>query len=69
MPPGGVQETIPHIPGSLRPFVATLGVPRQLGDEKKHDTSATKSTYKTGGKTINDGTESDDSVVDSSVDD
>ncbi|MDQ3276173.1 MAG: hypothetical protein M3Q39_14410 [Actinomycetota bacterium] len=67
--PGGVQVAIPHIPESLRPFIATLGVPWQLDDAKKHDTSATKSTYKTGGKTINDGTESDDSVVDSSTDD
>lgn len=66
---GGVQMAIPHTPGELRPFIATLGVPTKTDDTKKHDTSATKSTYKTGGTTINDGTESDDSVVDTDVDD
>lgn len=66
---GGVQQALPHAPGPLRPFVATLGVPVTLPTAKDHDTSATRSTYRTGGRTINDGTESDDSVVDSDVDD
>ncbi|MGH3569547.1 MAG: hypothetical protein ACRDRH_26750 [Pseudonocardia sp.] len=66
--PGGVQMSIPHRPGRLRPFVATLGVPSEL-DGKKHDTSATKSTYSTNSVTINDGTSVTDTVVDTTVDD
>lgn len=65
--PGGVQMAIPHRPGLLRPFVATLGVPRRL-DDKKHDTSATTSTRKTDSVTINDGTSVTDTVVDTTVD-
>lgn len=65
---GGVQMAIPHAPGPLRPFIATLGVPQRLGD-KKHDTSATKSTHSTNNRTINDGTSVPDTTVDTSVDD
>lgn len=43
--PGGVQLAIPHAPGPLRPFVATLGVTQRL-DDKKHDTSATKTVVR-----------------------
>ncbi|MGH3814421.1 MAG: hypothetical protein ACRDUV_18535 [Pseudonocardiaceae bacterium] len=66
--PGGVRILVPDTPGPLRPFAATLGVPSR-SDDKKHDTTATKSTYQTNSETINDGTRSTDSVVDTDVDD
>ncbi|HET9258363.1 MAG TPA: hypothetical protein VFO16_24635 [Pseudonocardiaceae bacterium] len=66
--PGGVRMLVADTPGELRPFAATLGVPSR-SDGKKHDTIATKSTYQTNSETINDGTRSTDSVVDTDVDD
>lgn len=66
--PGGIRMLVADTPGPLRPFAATLGVPSRL-DSKKHDTTATKSTYQTNSETINDGTRSTDSVVDTDVDD
>lgn len=39
--------------GVLRPFAATLGVPQQI-EAKQHDTTATKSTYRTNSETVND---------------
>jgi hypothetical protein len=66
--PGGVRMLVPDTRGVLRPFAATLGVPSRPGG-KKHDTAATKSTYRTGSETINDGTRTTDSVTDTDVDD
>lgn len=66
--PGGVRVLAPNRPGTLRPFAATLGVPRPI-EGKQHDTTATSSTYRTNSETINDGTRSQDSVVDTNVDD
>lgn len=66
--PGGVRVLLADIPGPLRPFAATLGV-LSKPDGKKHDTTATKHTYQTNSETINDGTRSTDSVVDTDIDD
>jgi hypothetical protein len=66
--PGGIRMLVPDTPGVLRPFAATLGVPSKP-DGKKHDTTATKSTYRTDSETINDGTRTTDSVTDTDVDD
>lgn len=66
--PGGVRVLPPNQPGPFRPFAATLGVAHQI-DGKKHDTSATKSTYRTNSETVNDGTRTTDSVTDTDVDD
>jgi hypothetical protein len=66
--PGGVRVLAPNQPGALRPFAATLGVPQPV-EAKKHDTTATKSTYRTNSETVNDGNRTTDSVVDTDVDD
>lgn len=66
--PGGVRVLPPNQPCPFRPFAATLAVAHQL-DGKKHDTNATKSTYRTNSETVNDGTRTTDSVTDSDVDD
>ena len=66
--PGGVQNTIEHTPGTLRPFVATLGVPRRL-DGKKHDTSASKWTEPTNSETSHEGNVVTDTVTDTMTDD
>lgn len=65
---GGARVLPPDRPGVLRPFSATLGVPLQI-DGKKHDTTATRSTYRTNSETIDDGSRTTDSVVDTNVDD
>jgi hypothetical protein len=65
---GGVRMLAPNRPGALRPFAATLGVPQPI-EAKKHDTTATKSSYRTNSETVNDGNRTTDSVVDTDVDD
>ncbi|MGH3570172.1 MAG: hypothetical protein ACRDRH_30025 [Pseudonocardia sp.] len=65
--PGGVQNTLEHTPGALRPFAATLGVPR-LGDDKKHDTTATRWTESTPGETSHEGNVVTDTVTDTYTD-
>lgn len=66
--PGGVRVLPRNHPGPLRPFSATLAVAQRI-DAKKHDTTATRSTYRTNSETVNDGTVSVDSVTDTDVDD
>jgi hypothetical protein len=65
---GGVRVLARNQPGALRPFAATLGVPRPI-EAKKHDTTATKNSYRTNSETVNDGNRTTDSVVDTDVDD
>lgn len=65
---GGVRVLPPDRSAPLRPFAATLAVSKRI-DAKQHDTTATKSTYRTNSETINDGTRSVDSVADTDVDD
>jgi len=38
---GGGQHAVPHSPGALRPFAASLGVVA-LVEAKKHDTTASR---------------------------
>lgn len=64
---GGVQYTLAHTPGTLRPFVATLGVPRPL-TAKKHDTTASKWSESTTGETSKDGVVITDTVPDTKTD-
>lgn len=64
----GGARPVDDAPARLRPFVATLAVPRRI-DNKKHDTNATTTTYRTNSETINDGTRVTDSTVDTTVDD
>jgi hypothetical protein len=64
---GGVQLTIDNVPGQLRPFAATLGVPRPL-DGKKHDTTSTSETKSTNSQTSKDGQVVTDTVSDTSTD-
>lgn len=66
--PGGVQNTLEHTPGTLRPFAATLGVPR-LRDDKKHDTTATRFTQPTNDETSHEGNVVTDTVTDTYTDD
>lgn len=66
--PGGVQNPLEHTPGTLRPFVATLGVPR-LGDDKKHDTTSTSFTKPTNSQTSHEGNVVTDTVTDTYTDD
>lgn len=65
--PGGVQNTIEHTPGTLRPLAATLGVPR-LPDGKKHDTTSTRWTDSTPGETSHEGNVVTDTVTDTYTD-
>jgi hypothetical protein len=65
--PCGVQIALDHVPGPLRPFSATLGVPRPP-DGKKHDTNASKWTVPTKGATSEDGTVVSVSVTDTNTD-
>lgn len=64
---GGVQPTVVNTPGALRPYAATLGVPRPL-NAKKHDTTATSITSSTNSSTSRDGKVVTDTVTDTSVD-
>lgn len=66
--PGGVRILPAGEPGPFRPFAATLGVPRSIV-AKGHDTTSTTSSYRTNSETVNDGTRTTDSVVDTDVDD
>lgn len=65
--PGGVQNTLEHTPGTLRPFIATLGVPR-MGDDKKHDTTSTKWTEPTHRETSHEGKVVTDTITDTLTD-
>lgn len=65
--PGGVQYATEHTPGSLRPFSATLGVPRPLV-AKNHDTTASKWTESTSAETSKDGIVVTDTVPDTKTD-
>jgi hypothetical protein len=60
--PGGVQYPVEHVPGTLRPFAATLGVPAPR-DGKKHDTTATRWNETKVQQTSKDGQVVPDSVT------
>jgi hypothetical protein len=65
--PGGMQCTIDHTPGPVRPFVTTLGVARPL-DGKKHDTTSSRWTEGTDRETSKDGVVVTDTVPDTKTD-
>jgi hypothetical protein len=65
--PGGVQRVVSSEPTKIRPFIATLGIPRPF-IAKKHDTTATKETYRTNDDTSKDGIIVTDSTVDTAYD-
>lgn len=64
---GGVQHTTANKPGLLRPFVATLGVPRPLV-VGKHNTTSTTLRSTTNSQTSRDGQVVGDTVSDTSTD-
>ena len=64
---GGVQNTLAHSPGRLRPFSATLGVPRPLVF-KNHDTTGTKFDEPSSGDTSKDGVVLTDTIPDTKTD-
>jgi hypothetical protein len=59
---GGVQSPVDHVPGRLRPFAATLGVPAPR-DAKKHDTTGTRWNETRVQQTSKDGQVVPDSVT------
>lgn len=65
--PGGVAYPLAHIPGRLRPFAATLGVPVPA-EAKKHDTANTRNTTTQSTQRSDDGVVVPDTVTDTTTD-
>ena len=65
--PGAVQYPVAHVPGSLRPFAASLGVPAP-SEVKKHDTTNTRNSTKQPTQQSDDGRVRPDTVNDTTVD-
>ncbi len=59
--PGGGHVPLPHTPGPLRPFAATLAVPLPV-DAKKHDTARTSRVVKQRTQRSDDGKVVQDTV-------
>lgn len=64
---GGVSYAVPHLPGTLRPFSATLGTPAPA-ESKKHDTAGTRDHTKQTTQRSDDGKVVADSIADTHVD-
>src|SRR5262249_54943501 len=65
--PGGVAYPVAHMPGALRPFAATLGMPASA-EEKKHDTANTRNTTSQATQRSDDGRVVPDTITDTTTD-
>jgi len=65
--PGGVVYPVAHMPGLLRPFAATLGVPAPA-EAKKHDTASTRNTTSQQTQQSDDGNVRSDTIPDTTTD-
>lgn len=63
---GGVQYSLDHQPGSLRPFVATLAV--AAPPAAKHHTASTRNSTSTKTGPNRDGSEETDTITDTTTD-
>jgi hypothetical protein len=64
---GGLCYPLPHTPGPLRPFAATLAVPPPPV-AKKHDTASTRNATTEQTQQSEDGQVRSDSIADTTVD-
>jgi hypothetical protein len=65
--PGGLLYPVEHVPGTLRPFAATLAV-SVPPEAKKHDTASTRNSTTETTQTSKDGTVVPDTLSDTTTD-